>query len=422
MTTFSDRHHLEESKFRPIKKKRKYMHSATTALICRSLFAPWLMLLPSAFGSPAPEMTVTVGKTIEITSSKRYCWYPTVHRFSTGEILVTMRMSPDEVHPEGEFSAYCISGDGGQTWSQRYTMGAGANVDAAYTQVPPPDGTLLSLGAGYGSPTAHPPGQAQEFHIAVTRYSRGGMESTQIRDAVLRLRAPVQLEPMMLFDLGTRDASKLETAPEVTPFGAIIDGLDGGLLTTAYCKAEKDGRQQVILLRSRDLGKTWDECGVIAGLAVNEKPTTWMGDEGPNETAIVRLADQRLYAIFRTGGNALMGQTWSSDDGKTWAQPVPIGFKGVSPHLRRLSDGILACTTGRPGPVTILFNADGRGESWSHATELFKGRSTCYSDVVELEPGKLLVVYDSVPYGPHQIPYSDRGARNTIYGTFVEIR
>jgi len=398
------------------------MHSATTALICRSFCAPWLMLMLSAFGSPARGMTVTVGKTIEITSSKRYCWYPTVHRFSTGEILVTIRMSPDEVHPEGEFCAYCISGDGGHTWSQRYTMGAGANVDAAYTQEPPPDGTLLSLSAGYGSPIAYPPGQTREFHIAVTRYSRGGMEYTQIRDAALRLRAPVQLEPMMLFDLGTRDTSKLEAAPEVTPWGAIVDGLNGDLLTTVYCKAEKDGRQQLLLVRSKDHGRTWDEFGVIAGLAAAEKPTSWMGDEGPNEAAIVRLADQRLYAIFRTGGNAFMGRSWSSDDGKTWTQPVSIGFKGVAPHLRRLSNGILVCTTGRPGPVAIFFDADGRGESWSHATEVFRGKSTCYSDVIEVEPGKLLVVYDSVPYGWHQIPYSDKSAKNTIYGTFVEIQ
>jgi len=398
------------------------MYFAARALAFCSFCAPWLLFLPSALGTPAPGMIVTVGKTIEITSSKRYCWYPTIHRFSTGEILATMRMSPDEVHPEGEFSAYCVSRDEGQTWSQRYTMGAGANIDAAYTQVSPNDGTLFSLSAGYGSPVAYPPGQAREFHVAVTRYSRGGMESTQSRDAVLRLREPVRLEPMTLFDLGTRDASKLEKAPEVTPWGAIIDGLDGELLTTAYCTEEQDGMQQVLMLSSPDNGKTWDERGVIASLAAGDKPASWMGDEGPNETAIVRLADKRLYAIFRTGGNALIGQAWSPDDGKTWTQPVSIRFKGVAPHLRMLSNGILVCTTGRPGPVTIRFNADGRGEHWSHATELFTGRSTCYSDVIEMEPGKLLVIYDSVPYGPHQIPYSDKGARNTILGTFLDVR
>jgi hypothetical protein len=394
---------------------------AASALVRRGFCVPWLALLSPASGSPAGAMTVAVGKTIEITSSKRYCWYPTIHRFSTGEILVTARMSPDEVHPEGEFSAYCVSVDGGQTWSQRYTMGAGCNVDAAYTQVAPPDGTLLSLGAGYGAPVAFPPGQSREFHLAITRYSRGGMEITQLRDAVLRLRAPVRSEPMMLFDLGVKDTSKLETAPKVTPWGAIVDGLNGDLLTTVYCEAEKDGRQQVLLVRSSDQGRSWEEHGTIAALAVGEKPGSWMGSEGPNETAIVRLADQRLYALFRTGSDACMGQSWSSDDGRTWTPPVSTALKGVAPHLRRLSNGILACTTGRPGPVTVMLNVDGRGGSWSHATEVFRGRSTCYSDLIEVGAGKLLVVYDSVPYGWQPIPNSDKAARNTIYGTFVEI-
>ena len=80
----------------------------------------------------------------------------------------------------------------------------------------------------------------------MTRYSRGGLETTLIRDAILRLRAPVQLEPMMLFETGAKDSSKLETAPEVTPFGAIIDGLNGDLLVTAYCKEAKDAAQQVV--------------------------------------------------------------------------------------------------------------------------------------------------------------------------------
>jgi hypothetical protein len=117
-----------------------------------------------------------------------------------------------------------------------------------------------------------------------------------------------------------------------------------------------------------------------------------------------------------------MGQTWSADDGNTWTPPVSTGIKGVYPRVRRLSNGMLALTTGRPGPVVIMFNTDGTGEEWSHATELFAGMSTHYTDLIEVEPGKLFVVYDSVPYGWHAIPFTDRKAKNTIYGTFVEVR
>ncbi len=37
------------------------------------------------------ELTVQVGKTVEISASNiNFCWFPTVHRFPTGEILATM--------------------------------------------------------------------------------------------------------------------------------------------------------------------------------------------------------------------------------------------------------------------------------------------------------------------------------------------
>jgi hypothetical protein len=136
----------------------------------------------------------------------------------------------------------------------------------------------------------------------------------------------------------------------------------------------------------------------------------------------VRLADKRLYAIYRTGGDGFIGQAWSSDDGKTWTKPTSTPYKGVALRVRRLSNGVLACTTGRPGPVVVMFSVDGSGANWSHITPIFNGKSTHYTDFIEVEPGKLLVVYDSVPYGWHAIPYSDRESKNVIYGTFVEVR
>jgi photosystem II stability/assembly factor-like uncharacterized protein len=183
-----------------------------------------------------------------------------------------------------------------------------------------------------------------------------------------------------------------------------------------------EGHLSDVLLRSKDGGQTWKEQSTIAAIEPGEKPWPWEGNEGPNELTVIRLADNRLYAVFRTGSDAFIGQTWSADDGNTWTPPVSTGIKGVYPRVRRLSNGMLALTTGRPGPVVIMFNTDGTGEKWSHATELFAGMSTRYTDLIEVAPGKLFVVYDSVPYGWHAIPFTDRKAKNTIYGTFVEVR
>jgi len=369
------------------------------------------------------ELKVQVGKAVEITASSiNHCWYTTVHQFSTGEILATMRMSGDDSNPEGEFSAYSISKDGGQTWSRRYTMGAGANVDAAYTQVTREDGTIWALGAGYDSLEANPPGQAMNFHAALTKFSRGGMEIDQIRDARIHLSEPAISKPPTVMATGRKDATKLSVVYEANPWGAIVDGPGGEWLTTFYYMTERDPRQRrLVLIRSTDQGRSWEEYGIVAAIQPNEAPWPWMGKEGPNEATLVRLSKDRLYCLFRTGGGDYMGEAWSMDDGKTWTAPVSSGFKGVAPHLRLMSDGLLACTYGRPGPVTIMFSSD-EGKTWTNVTPISHGMSTQYTDLIEVEPGKLLVVYDRTPYGWKAIPSSDKSSKNAIYGTFVEVR
>ncbi|MGA2726657.1 MAG: sialidase family protein, partial [Terracidiphilus sp.] len=174
-------------------------------------------------------------------------------------------------------------------------------------------------------------------------------------------------------------------------------------------------------IRSTDQGRSWEEYGIVAAIQPNEAPWPWMGKEGPNEATLVRLSKDRLYCLFRTGGGDYMGEAWSMDDGKTWTAPVSSGFKGVAPHLRLMSDGLLACTYGRPGPVTIMFSSD-EGKTWTNVTPISHGMSTQYTDLIEVEPGKLLVVYDRTPYGWKAIPSSDKSSKNAIYGTFVEVR
>ena len=394
----------------------------------------------SAKNKVSDDLEIKVGRTVEITSSYRYCWFPSVHQFPKGEIMVDMMMSPDEVNPEGDFSAYCISKDGGLTWSRRYTMGPGTGTEGAFTEDPRRDGTHWLL---YSYPEPYPEGQSQQFHDSLTKFSRGGMEIYQDREVLIQLSQPAYMAPMNLFDRSIGNAKvidgKVERQIRGMPYGWIIDALNGDLLAPMYYTTQRDRdfyshglginipdglepHLRDVLLRSKDGGQTWKEESTIAAIEPGEKPWPWEGAEGPNELTVVRLADNRLYAVFRTGSDAFLGQTWSADDGKTWKPPVSSGFKGVYPRVRRLSNGMLALTTGRPGPVVIMFNTDGTGEEWSHATELFAGMSTHYTDLIEVEPGKLFVVYDSVPYGWHAIPFTDTKAKNTIYGTFVEVR
>ena len=378
------------------------------------------LLLSSAFAAPAgnsDDLKVVVGDTVEITTSRRYCWFPTVHKFASGEIMATMRMSPDEINPEGNFSAYCISKDGGKTWGPRYTMGAGANVDGAYSDARP-DGTIWQL---YGWVDSLDSGPTDRLRMTLTKFSRGGMEFTQSRDVPLRTAQPVHIARTDLFDRRIQDGH-LSTQPIYMPWGPIIDALNGDLLAPVYYTAEADQRYyHLSLIRSSDGGKSWSEFSTIADVKPGEPGWPNLGKEGPCETGLVRLADNRLYAIYRTGGNGFIGNSWSNDDGKTWTTPVSIPYKGVALRVRRLSNGVLACTTGRPGPVVVMFSVDGTGEKWTHITPIFNGQSTHYTDLIEVEPGKLLVVYDSVPYNWEPIPASDEESRNIIFGTFVTV-
>jgi hypothetical protein len=205
-------------------------------------------------------------------------------------------------------------------------------------------------------------------------------------------------------------------------YGPIIAAENGDLITSAFYTAERDQRwYRLVLIRSSDSGQSWREFSTIAAVEPGEKPWAGMGSNGPCESSLTRLADNRLFVNFRTGdGN--IGQTWSSDDGKTWTKPVSIPYIGVALHVRRLSNGVLACATGRPGPVVIMFSRDGTGEKWTHVTPIFEGQSTHYTDFIEVSPGKLLIVYDSTPCGWYEIPLADRESRkNVIYGTFVTV-
>jgi hypothetical protein len=69
----------------------------------------------------------------------------------------------------------------------------------------------------------------------------------------------------------------------------------------------------------------------------------------------------------------------------------------------------------------MMFSLDGTGKSWSHETTIFSGMSTRYTEFIELSPGNLFMVYDSVPSGWSEIPADDHKNQNAIYGVHLTI-
>lgn len=171
------------------------------------------------------------------------------------------------------------------------------------------------------------------------------------------------------------------TAPVSTPadyqFGPMTNGLrlhrrpmqlaDGTLVAPFYTvfKGSTQGRSG--FLQSTDGGRTWSLRSVIP---LGSLP-------GTNEIGWSRTSDGRLVAIVRTtDANPYLEQTYSDDDGKTWATPTDLVDKdgarihGIYPDLLLQPNGTLLMTTGRPD-VRMYVSYDGTGKSWDVQDTVF---------------------------------------------------
>ena len=202
----------------------------------------------------------------------------------------------------------------------------------------------------------------------------------------------------------------------VTFHRTVLELPGGDLLASIYCWFDEDSvpssyeakmnRFRCVLLRSGDRGETWRYVSTIAS-----DPS--VGEEGFDEPVMVRLSRGphagRLLCIMRTGSRSSpLYQNHSDDDGEAWSPPRPLPLRGVDPDLVEMADGTLACSFGHriltepPVPEHgnyVAFSTD-QGETWGSATHLpiehhaGVDRSTCYTSLREVEPGKLLVAFD----------------------------
>ncbi len=141
------------------------------------------------------------------------------------------------------------------------------------------------------------------------------------------------------------------------------------------------------LCRSVDEGRTWKYYFTIA------YEPNW-GSEGWNEGSLRKLGTDHLIAAIRSGSDS---QAWkdnplciffSHDGGQTWTPPQRSGIDGVYPCLVIMSNGLLACSYGRPG-AKIMFSAD-QGKTWTDHTSVHAERYSGYTWSVEAAPGELL--------------------------------
>jgi hypothetical protein len=171
------------------------------------------------------------------------------------------------------------------------------------------------------------------------------------------------------------------------PDGTLIAG---AYANTAYSSPGGAAKYGVYAYRSSDYGVTWDSVSTVAN---DPNVPGWNGYCEPT-MSFTSTGD--ILAVMRTGDNLPLVQARSTDGGVTWQSPTATGSSGVDPDLLLMSNGILACSSGRPGN-RLMFSANGTGASWTDRLRLYEyngSNSTGYTSLAEVSPGKLLMVYD----------------------------
>ncbi|MCL4216152.1 MAG: glycoside hydrolase [Candidatus Hydrogenedentes bacterium] len=161
---------------------------------------------------------------------------------------------------------------------------------------------------------------------------------------------------------------------------------NGDLILGLYDEMEGDAWGAVAL--STDQGRTWSQPIDIPNGGVRYDA----------ETDVIELRDGRLYALQRTAKES-MGLSISTDGGKAWSVTEPVGFPGHCPYFHRASikgadtndvrDMILVA---HRLPSTSLHYSLDECATWSENV-LVDSVGGAYPSMVDLKDGSVLIIY-----------------------------
>ncbi|MGH9345576.1 MAG: sialidase family protein [Terriglobia bacterium] len=339
---------------------------------------------------------------------------PYLAKFPNGDLIVTYTLDPDRSANPVTVSGFQISHDGGEHWGRRYSL---LMQHMTMTFVPKPLDALLGLPSETFQQTV---GNQHNYSGPSYLFERGGDRLTVTPDGVRVVDFPwaAHIWPSM------QPRSNWHAALFIS--GSTVE-VGKKLLATADLLKEGDKLWRVLLLASEDGGYTWRYFSTIAG--PDESLGSQEGYEGPNEVNVIKLADGDLMAVFRVGS----GERWHlqraySHGGRTWTKPDVLPAWSVSPELKRIENGTIVLSTGRPG-IHLWLSADPRGTTWQDidivayhnrwatnpnmrilSTQVQNHtiwQTSSYTGLAEVAPNHLLMVYDrdpeAAPAGPQDL-------------------
>ena len=331
-------------------------------------------------------LRVSLSQPVVVARSKSFLWFPTLARFSNGDLMATISNYPDtQVRPDDSTALFVWSKDGGLTWGNKMV----ARYGDAHLTLPNGDELLLphylrplSKGVMGAACSVRPRGQRhiRVMHDGVRVSGWSGPD---------RSLSPKHGLSGFMFN------------------GQSILLKDGRYLVMLYGYLKGDRRHRLVTAVSKN-GVDWKVRATIG-----DPNSALAGTDGPCESAVCRLKDGRLMCVFRLGSFTAFGKSFSDDEGQTWSEPVLMqGVFSVQPSLAMMKDGMVALSGGRPG-VFLWINRDGDGEAWekieilanhnkfipNEPIAMREWKTSSYTEIVALDDRHLLFIYDRTPHG-----------------------
>jgi hypothetical protein len=328
---------------------------------------------------------------------------PFMFRTSRGTIFVQAQLSYPSNYVKPAANVYpgppgsAVSRDGGKTWSRWFPKAEqepGPCIEGAVTELPNGDVMLIDWIAE---------GPDEKGTFVGKRWVT--------RDDFVTIEGP---EPCTATIPNAKAGFDDNGHPyrAVTFHRSIVAMPNGDLLAPVYGWMVGDDspvkyqpkmlKYRLMLLRSRDQGKTWQYVTTMAAPLADT-------EEGFNESVMVRTPSGKLVTLVRTGSQEQpIYQVTSDDEGQTWTQPRKLDIKGVSPDLIVMHDGTLVGLTGyriwedrdiKKRVYQIITSRD-EGATWSidatFGTRPHSGmkQHTSYGAICQMKPGKLLAMFD----------------------------
>ena len=350
---------------------------------------------------------------------------PYMARFPKGNLIITYALDPDWYANPVSVSGFQISRDAGEHWGRRYSL---IMQHMTMTFLPKAPDSLLCLPSEFFQPTPEDP---HTYHGVAYRFEQGGERMVVVPDGVRVVDLPWQAHVWP----SPQPRDDWRTGVRIS--GSAVE-MGHRILATGSLMKEGDKNWTAVLWASEDGGYTWRYLSTISSPDLSL--ASQKGYDGPCEINMIQLANGDLMAVFRVGG----GQNWplqraySHDAGHTWTTPDVLPAWSVSPELKRLENGTIALSTGRPG-IHLWFSPDPQATTWqnidivahhnrwatdpsmrilsSEETGHRSWQTTSYTGLVEVAPNRLPWSDDR---DPEQAP-ADADDLSRVYVLPIEV-